>query len=95
MNAYICVGRLRLKLDANESNAEIDFETAANKGHEKARQELSRKERMERQQFPSFSEDPTAPCCFVNSLNGNNLVFVSTLPDGKWSLFTVEKRIHP
>ena len=85
-------GRLHLKLDANESNAEIDFETAANKGHEKARQELSRKERMERQQFPSFSDDPAAPCCFVNSLNGNNLVFVSTLPDGEWSLFTVEQK---
>lgn len=85
-------GRLRLKLDISKSEAMSDFETAAQKGHEKARQELSRKERMERQQFPSFSDDPNAPCCFANSLDGNNLVFVSTLPDGEWCLFTAEQK---
>lgn len=53
---------------------------------------MSRKKRMERQKFPSFSEDPNAPCCFVNSLDGNNLVFVSTLPDEEWSLFTVGQK---
>ena len=85
-------GRLRLKLDVNKSEAISDFETAAQKGHEKARQELSRKERMERQLFPSFSDDPNTPCCFANSLDGNNLVFVSTLPDGEWRLFTTKQK---
>lgn len=84
-------GRLLSKLSGNESIAEVDFETAAKKGHEKARQELSRKERIERQRFPSFSNNPKAPCCFANSLNGNNLVFISTLPDEKWALFTTEQ----
>lgn len=84
-------GRLRLKLEVHKSEAISDFETAAQKGHEKARQELSRKERMERQLFPSFSNDPDTPCCFANSLDGNNLVFVSTLPDGEWCLFTTEQ----
>lgn len=84
-------GRLRLKLDANEAEAASDFESAARKGHERARQELSRKERMELQSFPSFSDNPDAPCCFVNSLDGNNLVFISTLPDREWRLFTTEQ----
>ena len=85
-------GQLRLKLDVNKSEAISDFETAAQKGHEKARQELSRKERMERQLFPSFLDDPDTPCCFANSLDGNNLVFISTLPDGEWRLFTTEQK---
>lgn len=85
-------GRLRLKLDVNKPEGISDFETAAQKGHEKARQELSRKERMERQIFPTFSNNPDAPCCFANSLDGNNLVFVSTLPDGEWCLFTTEQK---
>ena len=85
-------GRLRLKLDVNKSEAISDFETAAQKGHEKARQELSRKERMECQLFPSFLDDPDTPCCFANSLDGNNLVFISTLPDGEWHLFTTEQK---
>lgn len=85
-------GQLRLKLDVNKAKAISDFETAAQKGHEKARQELSRKERMDRQLFPSFSDDPDAPCCFANSLDGNNLVFLSTLPDGEWRLFTTEQK---
>ena len=76
------------KQSGNIQATEADFVQAAKRGHERARQELSRKERMELQSFPSFSDDPKAPCCFVNSLNGNNLVFISTLPDGEWSLFT-------
>lgn len=79
------------KLNEKDSEAESDFELAAKKGHEKARQELSRKKRMERQRFPAFSDDQKAPCCFVNSLTGNNLMFVSTLPNGEWSLFTTEE----
>lgn len=85
-------GRLRLKRDASKYEAISDFEIAAQKGHEKARQELSRKERMERQLFPSFSDEANSPCCFTNSLDGNNLVFVSTLPDGEWRLFTTEQK---
>ena len=85
-------GRLYLKIDVNERDPTADFEAAAKKGHEKARQELSRKKRMERQKFPSFSGDPNAPCCFVNSLDGNNLVFTSTLPDAEWSLFTIGQK---
>lgn len=84
-------GRLSLIPNSNNSNAAIDFETAAKKGHEKARQELSRKERIERQKFPSFSDDSLAPCCFANSLDGNNTIFLSTIPDRKWALFTTEQ----
>ena len=67
--------------------AERAFRAAAERGHEKARQELSRKARMERQRFPAFSDDPPAPCCFVNDWSGNNVVFASTLPSGEWALF--------
>ena len=85
-------GRLRSKLEGNDIFATTDFEAAAKRGHERARQELSGKKRMERQQFPSFIDDPFAPCCFVNTLDGNNLVFLSTLPDGEWRLFTTEQK---
>lgn len=85
-------GCLCAKVNSDEYNAKNDFEAAAERGHEKARQELSCKERIERQRCPSFSKDPNMPCCFTNSLNGNNFEFVSTLPDGEWSLFSNEKR---
>ena len=80
-------GRIYLKAN-KEFAAKNDFERAAKNGHEKARQLLGREVRRNRQQIPSFSDDPTAPCCFVNNLNGNNLVFISTLPDKEWSIFT-------
>ena len=84
-------GRLYSIFDNDQVHAEINFKEAAEKGHEKARQELSLKERTDRQHFPAFSDESQAPCCFVNSLNGNNLAFISTLPDKKWTLFTSEQ----
>lgn len=84
---YLC--GLFAKRDGRESESESYFELAAQKGHEKARQELSRRGRIERQQFPAFSDDQKAPCCFANTLTGNNLAFASTLPTGEWSLFTI------
>ena len=79
------------KQKGNEADAINDFELAAQKGHEKARQEVSRKKRIQQHSSPSFSNTANAPCCYANSLTGNNLSFISTLPDGIWSLFTAEK----
>ena len=76
-----------LRRGGRQSDGERDFAAAARRGHEKARQELSRKERTERQRLPVFSDDPQLPCCFVNSWSGYNQVFASTLPSGAWSLF--------
>ena len=74
--------------NGNEKAAEADFIEAAKRGHEKSRQEISRKKRMEQNSLPTFTDDPDVPCCFANSLTGNNYVFVSSLPNGKWSLYT-------
>lgn len=80
--------------DGAKQEAEYDFLKAAKVGHEKARQEISRKERMERQSFPSLSTNPQAPCCLTNSLSGNNLSVISSLPTETWSLFTLRKNDH-
>ena len=74
--------------NGNEKAAEADFIEAAKRGHEKARQEISRKKRMEQNSLPTFTDNPDVPCCFANSLTSNNYAFVSSLPGGKWSLYT-------
>lgn len=79
------------KLERDVAEAQTDFAQAAEKGHEKARQELSLGKRSEWQHVPVFSDNQKAPCCFANSLTGNNLAFVSTLPDDRWALFTTGK----
>lgn len=79
------------KRHGNVSDAAKDFENAAKKGNEKARKEISRRKRMERQAFPSFSGKANAPCCFSNTLTGNNLAVISTFPDNEWSLYTSGK----
>ena len=86
-------GYIQSKLADHEVKAQADFEKAAQMGHERAKQEISRSKRIEHQLFPSASNNPKAPCCFANSLNGNNLSFISTLPDREWSLFTTEQHI--
>lgn len=80
-------GRLHQR-NGNKQAAEADFIEAAKRRHEKARQEISRNKRMEQNSLPIFTDDPDAPCCFANSLTGNNYAFVSSLPGGKWSLYT-------
>lgn len=80
------------KQDGDIREAEADFARAAQKGHERARQETSRKKRMERQRLPSFSDEAHLPCCFANSLTGNNLALVSSMPDGAWSFYTADVR---
>lgn len=86
---------LRGRLTRNkgdEAKAQKDFEAAARKGNDKAKQELIRKERAaEKGVFPSFSNQAKAKCCFANTLTGNNYQIISTFPNNEWSLFAPVK----
>lgn len=82
------------KNHGNDSDASKDFEAAAKRGNEKARQEISRKKRMERQSFPTFLNDSRSPCCFANTLTGNNLAVISSFPSNEWSLYTADETIY-
>lgn len=73
------------------SNANADFEAASKKGNEKARLEISRKKRMERYLFPRFINDHDAPCCFTNSLSGNNYAALSTFPSNEWVIYALSE----
>lgn len=75
----------------NESNANRDFESAAKKGNERARQEISRKKRNERNSFPKFINNKNAPCCYSNTFTDNNYTVASTFPSGTWSMYTPDK----
>ncbi len=80
-------GRFARK-NGNESKAQKDFEAAARKGSERAKQELIRKERdAERSIFPSFSNQPKVNCCYANTLTGNNYQVLSTFPSDEWALY--------
>ncbi len=88
---YYLRGRFARK-NGNESEAQKDFEIAARKGDERAKQELVRKERVvERGAFPSFSSQPKAKCCFANTLTGTNYQIISTFPNDEWALFAPVK----
>lgn len=86
-------GLLKQK-DGDSEDAENDFVLAAQKGHEKASLEMRRKERVDLQSIPSFLTSSTAPCCFVNSLSGNNLAILSTFPSNEWSIFSLNEGVH-
>lgn len=88
---YYLRGRFSRK-NGNESEAQKDFEIAARKGNERAMQELIRKERVvEREIFPSFSNQPKAKCCFANTLTGTNYQVISTFPNDEWALYAPVK----
>lgn len=78
---------------AKKHNKEPDefFEAAAKRGNEKARQEITRKKRNERNSFPSFIDDKNAPCCYANTFTGNNYTTVSTFPSKIWAMYTSGK----
>lgn len=79
------------KKHGNELKANEDFEAASKKGNEKARQEITRKKRNERNSFPSFINDKNAPCCYANTLTGNNFTVVTTFPSETWVMYTPDK----
>ncbi|MCD8049763.1 MAG: hypothetical protein LUG52_09280 [Clostridia bacterium] len=81
---------LLYKKEGKNEDANKDIKEAASLGNEKALQQISREKRTERQTLPRFTNNTDAPCCFVNSLSGNNLVFISSLPNETWSLYTVD-----
>lgn len=83
-------GRFKKK-NGNELKASEDFEAAAKKGNERARQEIARKKRNERNSFPAFINDKNAPCCYANTFNGNNLTSVATFPSKTWVMYTPDE----
>ena len=78
------------KKHGNEVKANEDFEAASKRGNERARQEIARKKRNERNSFPSFINDENAPCCYVNTFTGNNYTTVSTFPGETWVMYAPE-----
>lgn len=86
-------GLIRKALGDNQG-VEDDFIAAAQKGHEKARQEISRKARVRRLSTPVFLQEKTKRVCFVNSLSGNNLLVLNTFPSSQWSVFSTSKEIQ-
>lgn len=77
------------------NEAESDFIAAAQQGHEKAKQQISRKSRVSQTGMPFFVSEPErSECrqyCFTNSLSGNNLSILSTFPSNEWAVFSTEK----
>lgn len=76
------------KSHGNEAKANEDFEAASKRGNERARQEITRKKRNERNSFPSFVNAENAPCCYTNTFTGNNYAVVSTFPSETWVMYT-------
>lgn len=76
------------RIQGNNSKANEDFEAASKRGNERARQEISRKKRIERHSIPTFINDSNAPCCYTNTLDGNNSTVISTFPCGTWMMYT-------
>ena len=79
-------GRFK-KRDNRFEDAQKDFERAARKGNERARQELDLVKRNETRAFPTFSQDPASKCCFANGLTGLSYQTLSTFPGEEWALF--------
>lgn len=84
---------IRKLLDDNHG-AEKDFICAAQKGHEKAKQEISRKARISRTSLPTFLPEASAQCCYVNSLSGKNLSTLITFPSNEWTVFSTSQETH-
>lgn len=72
----------------NYSASQLDFEDAAQKGHERARQELSSRKRNEHRSNPIFIQKVGLNNCYVNSLSGKNLSVLRSLPSNMWSVFS-------
>jgi hypothetical protein len=81
------LGRFAKKY-GDEKKANEYFEAALKRGNERARQEITRKKRNERNSFPSFVNKENAPCCYLNTFTGNNYTAISTFPSGTWMLYT-------
>lgn len=76
------------KKRGDEEKANKYYEAASKRGNERARQEIARKKRNERNSFPSFINNKNAPCCYANSFTGNNYTAVSTFPSETWVMYT-------
>lgn len=79
------------KSHGEETIANEDFEAALKRGNERARQEITRKKRNERNSFPSFINNENAPCCYANTFTGNNYTVLSTFPSETWVMYTPDK----
>ena len=79
------------KSHCNEAKAREDFEGASKRGNERARQEITRQKRNERNSFPSFINGKNAPCCYANTFTGNNYTVASTFPSETWVMYTPDK----
>lgn len=76
------------KKRGDEEKANKYYEAASKRGNERARQEIARKKRNERNSFPSFINNKNALCCYANSFTGNNYTAVSTFPSETWVMYT-------
>lgn len=72
----------------NYSASQLDFENAAQKGHERARQEISSRKRNEYHSNPVFIQKVGLNNCYVNSVSGKNLSVLRSLPSNVWSVFS-------
>lgn len=79
------------KKRGDEAKANKYYEAASKRGNERARQEITRKKRNERNSFPSFINDENAPCCYANSFTGNNYTVISTFPRETWMMCIPDK----
>lgn len=72
----------------NYTSAQLDFEKASQKGHERARQEISSRKRNEYQSNPIFLQESGLYNCYVNSLSGKNISVLRSFPSNMWSIFS-------
>lgn len=79
----------------NYSASQRDFEMAAQKGHERARQEISNRKRNAYHFNPIFIQKVGANNCYVNSVSGKNLSVLRSLPSNAWSVFCDNINVSP
>lgn len=72
----------------NYSASQYDFEMAAQRGHERARQEISNRKRNEYHFNPVFIQEVGVNNCYVNSISGKNISVLCSLPSNVWSVFS-------
>lgn len=78
----------------NYSASQHDFEMAAQKGHERARQEISNRKRNEYHFNPVFLQEIGVNNCYVNSVSGKNLSVLRSLPSNVWSVFSDNANVY-
>lgn len=86
-------GSMQKMFEGDLRKAEQDFATAAQKGHEKAKQQISRIARANQMTLPAFSSENSTKYCFANTLSGNNLLTLTTFPSDEWEVFSTEKEV--